>query len=86
MCAVPAGPRDRESEHDSLGAIAVVGYSVTFPGDATDAKSFWKILMEKRNTATPFPEDRMNTESIYHPDANRKGQVSGAWKYKTEDM
>jgi acyl transferase domain-containing protein len=60
---------------DSFEAIAVVGFSIKFPQDATSEDALWKILMEKRNTATVIPKSRMNTDSMYHPDPNRRGQV-----------
>ena len=56
--------------------VAVVGMSFGFPQDATSSDAFWKILMEQRNTATEFPPDRLNVDAIYHPDVNRRGQVS----------
>lgn len=56
--------------------IAIVGFSIGFPQDATNAEAFWDIMMKKRSTATAFPKDRMNIDAIYHPDTNRRGQVS----------
>ena len=56
--------------------VAVIGMSFGFPQDATSSDSFWKMLMEQRNTATDIPPDRLNVDAIYHPDPNRRGQVS----------
>lgn len=61
---------------DKLEAIAVVGFSTGFPQDATSPDSFWDILIKKRNTASAFPSARMNMDALYHPDTNRRGQVS----------
>ena len=61
---------------DRIEPVAVVGMSFGFPQDATSSDSFWKILMEQRNTATEFPPDRLNVDAVYHPDPNRRGQVS----------
>lgn len=60
---------------DLIEPIAVIGYSFGFPQDATDSVAFWDLLMEKRNTATSFPANRMNNDAMYHPDVNRRGQV-----------
>lgn len=58
-----------------LEPIAVVGYSMGFPQDAVSSEALWEIMMNKRNTVTRFPPDRLNANSVYHPDANRRGQV-----------
>jgi hypothetical protein len=61
---------------DGLEPIAVVGFSIGFPQEATSAEAFWEIMMKKKSTATNFPKSRMNIDSMYHPDASRRGQVS----------
>lgn len=61
---------------DMLEPIAIIGYSLGFPQDVTSSDAFWETMMKKRNTATEFPKERMNINSIYHPDSNRRGQVS----------
>ncbi|KAF2650360.1 putative polyketide synthase [Lophiostoma macrostomum CBS 122681] len=55
--------------------IAIVGFSLGFPQDAVNSEALWEIMMKKRNTATDFPPDRFNADSVYHPDTNRRGQV-----------
>jgi acyl transferase domain-containing protein len=60
---------------DPFEPIAAVGFAIRFPQDATNEDALWKILMEKRNTATVIPKSRMNIDSMYHPDPNRRGQV-----------
>lgn len=62
--------------NDKLEAIAVVGLSMGFPQGATSSEAFWDILIQKRNTASDFPNARMNINALYHPDLNRRGQVS----------
>lgn len=66
------------SGENALEPIAVVGFSLGFPQTATCSDAFWKILVEKRNTVTEFPKSRMNIDAMYHPDSNRRGQVSRA--------
>ncbi len=69
---MPHVPQD----HDLVEPIAIVGFSLRFPQDATSVDSFWKMLMEGRCTATGFPEDRLSAAAIYHPDGTRRGTVS----------
>jgi 6-methylsalicylic acid synthase len=38
--------------------IAIIGIGCRFPGDVTAPESFWRLLMEGRNTAAEVPEDR----------------------------
>ncbi|KAE8137530.1 putative polyketide synthase [Aspergillus pseudotamarii] len=56
-------------------AIAVVGLSLGFPQDVTTSDALWELMWNKRNTATKVPSERLNIDSIYHPDRHRRGQV-----------
>ena len=58
-----------------LEPIAVVGFSIKFPQDATSHESFWKMLMEKRCSMTEWPQDRLNLDAFYHPDSSRPDTV-----------
>lgn len=60
----------------SSDAIAIVGMSLKFPGDAIDEESFWKIMMEARSTASDFPKDRINHSAHYNSDTTAMGTVS----------
>lgn len=67
--------------------IAVVGFSLKFPGDATSANSFWKLLMEKRCTMTEMPDSRINLEAFYHEDGMRPGAINArGGHYVKEDL
>ena len=67
---------DTWPEPDKLEPIAVVGLSLRFPQDATTVDGFWKLLLERRCTVTPFPEDRLSVSGNYHPDPRRRDTVS----------
>jgi hypothetical protein len=56
--------------------IAIIGFSFTFPQDATTSDALWNLMLEKRSTATPIPKERMNSDSMYHPDPQRRGTVN----------
>lgn len=65
-----------EGHQDPVQAIAVIGFSMAFPQEATTSDALWELMIKKRNTATGIPKDRMNINSFYHPDIYRRGQVS----------
>ena len=66
---------DSNLEHDILEPIAVVGFSLRFPQEATSPESFWEMLAEKRCAMTEWPKDRINLDAFYHPDSNRTDTV-----------
>ena len=68
------------SSHDyfeecELEAIAVIGFSLKFPQDAVSPASFWRMLEEKRCAMTEWPRNRINLDSFYHPDNDRRDTV-----------
>lgn len=67
---------DKHQGPDKIEPIAIIGFSLTFPDTATTAESFWTLLMDGRNVAGPFPEDRVNASAFYHPDGDRLDSVS----------
>lgn len=58
-----------------LEGLAVIGFSLRFPGEACDEESFWKMILDGRCAMTEFPKDRMNIDAFYHPDADRTDTV-----------
>lgn len=62
-------------EQDALMPIAIIGFSLKFPGEATSPEAFWEMLMNGKNVTTKFPSDRINHEAFRHPDSNRQGTV-----------
>ncbi|KAF2464560.1 reducing type I polyketide synthase [Lindgomyces ingoldianus] len=74
------GCETRTSVKDVLDPIAIIGFSFRFPQDATSTEAFWRMLVEKRNAMTEWPEERLNLDSFYHPENGRKGNfpVRGA--------
>ena len=62
-------------EKAGLEPIAVVGFSLKFPQDATSPEAFWKMLMEKRCSMTEWPRERLNLDAFYHPDSSRPDTV-----------
>ena len=57
--------------HKDLAPIAIVGFSLKFPQEATSPESFWHMLAERRCAMTEWPKDRVNIDAFYHADSNR---------------
>ena len=49
--------------------IAVIGFSLKFPGDADSSEAFWRMLEEKKCAMTEWPADRVNMEAFTHRDS-----------------
>ena len=61
------------SGNESSIAIAIVGLSCRFPGDASSPSGFWELLKNGRNGYSPAT-DRYNAEAFYHPTGNGNRQ------------
>ncbi|QSZ30461.1 hypothetical protein DSL72_000015 [Monilinia vaccinii-corymbosi] len=72
---------DNTTYGDSTGGaikpIAVIGFSIHFPEDATSSENFWKMLIERKCVTKDFPPDRINSSAFHHPDPKR----NGAWQH-----
>ena len=62
-------------KHDEAVPIAVIGYSLKFPQEATSSAAFWQMLVEGRSARTGIPSERFNRDSFYHPDVERHDSV-----------
>ena len=69
-----ASPTDPVGQ-ELLEPIAVIGFSLKFPQEATTAQSFWTMLQEKRCAMTEWPRDRLNLDAYHHLDKNRNDTV-----------
>ncbi|CAI6335394.1 unnamed protein product [Periconia digitata] len=55
--------------------IAIVGFSLRLPGDATSTDAFWKMLMEGRTTDSEFPTDRISHKAHHCTDPSVMGTI-----------
>ena len=55
--------------------IAIIGIGCRFPGGVTDAESFWKLLVERRDAVSDVPADRWNVERYYDPEPAIPGKT-----------
>ena len=69
------GIGNQELPSKSPEAIAIVGLSCRFPGDATNPEKFWGMCAEGRSAWTPIPEERFNAKAFYHPQGDKQSTV-----------
>ncbi|KAI2965763.1 hypothetical protein CBS147324_7858 [Aspergillus niger] len=58
-----------------MDSLAVIGYAVRYPQDASDSVRFWDFLLKAREASTAFPEGRINQKAFYHPDPDHGGTI-----------
>ena len=73
--------KSSETRGDKLEPIAVVGFALKFPQDATSAESFWQMLADGRSAMTDIPKDRFNIDAFYNPSKNMTGVVYSSRPY-----
>ena len=74
------GPCGDDSAQPNFGdyiteSIAIVGFSLKFPQEATSAESFWHMMKDRSCAMTEVPQDRFNIDAFYHPDTSRHDTV-----------
>lgn len=52
-----------EGESDLFDPIAIIGFSLKFPGDASTSEGFWRMIQNKECAFQKWPEDRINIEA-----------------------
>ncbi|OTB07054.1 hypothetical protein M426DRAFT_318422 [Hypoxylon sp. CI-4A] len=63
-------------EREACEPIAVVGFSLKFPGMASSVDGFWKMLVEGRSTMSEFPPDRISIDGHFNPDQSHLDEIS----------
>src|SRR3954470_7544501 len=59
--------------------IAIVGIGGRFPGAATDADAYWRLLSEARDAITEVPPARWDVDRYYDADPDRPGKTNSRW-------
>lgn len=67
--------QDPELDGNDLEPIAICGFSIKFPQDATSPDAFWRMICERRCVMTEFPPSRMNKNGFYSKE-NKRNTVS----------
>ena len=68
---------DKTTTLTETDAIAIVGISCNFP-DAPDAPTYWKNLIEKKNSIKEIPESRWNWKE-YYSETGEPGKTNSKW-------
>ena len=55
--------------------IALVGIGCRFPGGISDTKSFWELLVSKKDGIVEIPAERWNLQRFYDPEPNKPGKI-----------
>ena len=63
-------------QRDAMEPVAIIGFSLRFPQDATSPQGFWDMLYQGTSAKTEVPSDRFNIKAFYHPDSSRISSVS----------
>ncbi|KAL1981735.1 hypothetical protein VTN96DRAFT_2292 [Rasamsonia emersonii] len=63
------------NNHSASNAIAIIGMAARLPQEADTNENLWKFLLQARNAMTPFPSERVNHQSHYHPDSENGGTL-----------
>ena len=66
-------------EQRAAEPIAVTGIGCRFPGGANDSDSFWRLLIEGRDTISEVPPGRWDIDAFYDPDPDAPGKMSSRW-------
>ena len=56
--------------------IAIVGMGIRFPGGASDAESFTRLLWSKQDAVTRIPADRWPLDALYSEDPDAPGKMT----------
>ena len=68
--------RARVEELERHEPIAIIGMGLRFPGNASTADEFWKVLTSGVDTAVEIPSSRWPLETYYDPDADAPGKMT----------
>ncbi|MFF4739562.1 beta-ketoacyl synthase N-terminal-like domain-containing protein [Streptomyces sp. NPDC001262] len=64
-------------ESDGSDPVVITGIGCRFPGDVRSAEGLWQLLVDGRETAGPFPDDRgWDLDRLRHPDPAHPGRSS----------
>ena len=66
---------DGDAENEKLDSIAVIGFSLQFPQEATSSEAFWNMMANKRCATTEFPAKRLNPNAYHHPAVDKDDRL-----------
>ncbi|MDI1314628.1 type I polyketide synthase [Prosthecobacter sp.] len=66
-------------EPTAADPIAIIGIGCRMPGGATDARSFWEMLMGGVDAIGEVPPDRWDHRFYYDPEQGKPGKTYSKW-------
>src|ERR1700722_12375485 len=75
----------RELERQRDEPIAIVGMGLRFPGKASTADAFWKVVSDGIDTVTEIPSSRWPVDRYYDADPDAAGKMSTRYGAFIED-
>ncbi|RPJ20130.1 MAG: polyketide synthase, partial [Chloroflexi bacterium] len=67
--------RLKAAENSQREPIAIIGLGCRFPGGATDAESFWRLLRDGVDAVTEIPAERWDVNAYYDADSEAPGKM-----------
>jgi len=67
-----------QQNSDSSGNIAIVGMSCIFP-DATSPSEYWANILASKNSVTPVPKERWDSNVYFDADAKKGSKSNSMW-------
>ena len=68
-------PGNYTTKADALEPIAIIGFALKYPQDATTPQAFWKMLEEKKCAMTAWPKDRINLKAFHNDNDHEENNV-----------
>lgn len=65
-----------EVDGDESNAVAICGFSIKFPQEATSVDAFWEMMVKRRCAMTEFPADRINPSGFQPSSGKRNNTVN----------
>ncbi|KAI3061119.1 hypothetical protein CBS147353_10053 [Aspergillus niger] len=65
--------------------IAIIGSASRFPGNATNPRKLWDLLIHPRNVGRVIPGDRFSVEGFWNADGSHHGTSNVTQSYFIED-
>ncbi len=67
-------------------SVAIVGLGCRFPGAASGAEAYWRLLVGGHDAITEVPPTRWDVARYYDPDPDRPGKTNSRWGGFLDDI
>lgn len=70
---------DRRTDGSRHEPLAITGIGCRFPGEASDPRSFWKLLLDGVDAVSEVPPDRWSLSAFHDPEPGKPGKSYSRW-------